>query len=98
MCYVLPNDKHAVSKVARFFIKRGHSALVFDAVTDTSADVDTSIAWRVAQNILAARRARASHGVQPTYTAKQFVRIMRRRGTLVAIGRDYRFGVSSVAA
>lgn len=98
MCYVLSNDKHAVSKIARFFIKHERSALVFDAVTDTSSSVDTSIPWRIAQSILASRRARASHGVRPTYTPKQFVRIMRRQGVLVSITRDFRFDVSSVAA
>lgn len=97
MCYVLSHDKHAAAKIARFYVKHERPALVFDVVTDTSADVDMSTPWRIAQNILASRRARAAHGIRPTYTAKQFVRIMRRQGTLVAIGRDFRFGVSSVA-
>lgn len=98
MLYVLTNDKHVTTKITRFFIENGRSSLVFDAVTDTSADVDTSTPWRIAQSVLASRRARASRGVRPTYNAKQFVRIMRRRGTLVAIDRNFRFGLSSVAA
>lgn len=90
LCFVWPNDKHAAAIIVRNAIRFGEVPQVMgNKVTGGEMDVPP-MGRRVAVNILRTRRARASHGKNPSYTRGQLFRILAKRaGMRVNKAGDY---------
>lgn len=101
-CFVWPNGKHITAEVVRHALKWETAPLqVVDRVSNRRVDVpQREVADRVAANILKSRKARLSHGVQPTYAnPNQLLRILAKKaGVKVTSAREYGVRVYRLAS